>query len=73
MFALYKISGDVLRAIRICTLVHQFNAAAIMLVQAMSLLAGSNPATREEECEFLHGASCHVYVCVHVAPALLLI
>ena len=56
-----------------CTLVHQFKAAAIMLVQAMSLLAGSNPAAREEECKFLRSASNHVYVCLHVAPALLVI
>ena len=42
-----------------------------MLVQAMSLLAGSNPAAREEECKFPRSASNHVYVCVHVAPALL--
>jgi hypothetical protein len=56
-----------------CTLLHQFNAAAIMLVQAVSLLAGSNPAAREEECKFHRSASNHVYVCVHVAPALLAI
>ena len=56
-----------------CTLVHQLKAAAIMLVQAMSLLAGSNPAAREEECKFPRSASFHVYVCVHVAPALLVI
>ena len=53
--------------------VYWFNAAAIMLVQAMSLLAGSNPDAREEECKFPRGASNHVYVCLHVAPALLVI
>lgn len=42
-----------------------------MLVQAMPLLAGSNPAAREEECKFPRSASNHVYVCLHVAQALL--
>ena len=44
-----------------------------MLVQAMSLLAGSNPAAREEECKFPRSASNHVYVCLHVAQDLLVI